>query len=147
MAAHSGAMEPRRPSLAYLLTPCIAVLCAAGPILGLRVGTVPWWFSNLPFWIGMAGAPGYVYVWSDRWRGRHLPWPVIYGLHASMGAALVASVWSTVLLLFTVLFWVFPAISAWLTVQLWTAFVRRDGLDRAEDHEDSLGRADRRSKQ
>jgi hypothetical protein len=128
MSLPSGGVDSTRRSVAYLLAPCIAVLCAAGPIMGLRVGTVPLWISNLPFWIGMAGAPGYVYVWSERWRGRRLSRPFIYWVHVSMAAAFVASVWGALLLLLSVLFWVFPAISAWMTVQLWAEFRRRNAL-------------------
>jgi hypothetical protein len=131
MPIHSKTEEERRLSSAYLLAPCIAVLFAAGPILDLRIGTVPWWFSNLPFWIGVAGAPGYVYVWSERWRGPRLSWPMTYWVHVSLAAAFVASVWGSILLLLSFLFWVFPAISAWLTVQLWARFWRRDSPERA----------------
>ena len=127
MDPHSDAVQRHRPSVAYLLAPCIAVLSAAGPILGLRVGTVPIWISNLPFWIGVVGAPGYVYVWSGRWRGRRLPVPMVLWVHVSMAAAFAASAWGSILLLLSVLFWIFPAISAWLTVKLWAEFVRRGG--------------------
>ena len=125
---HSGAVRKNRRSVAYLLAPCIAVLVAAAPIMVFHVGTVPLWISNLPFWIGMVGAPGYVYVWSERWRGKRVSLPLAWWVHLSLAAAFVASLWGALLLLLTFIFWVFPAISAWMTVQLWKEFLERDGL-------------------
>jgi hypothetical protein len=113
-----------RLSFAYLLTPLLGVLCATPALTEFRIGVAPWWMSNLPFWIGLASAPGYVYAWSDRWRKKSPSRLGLYWVHVSLAGAFLASVWGGTLLLLTAIFWVFPAISAALTVHLWMRFSR-----------------------
>lgn len=114
-----------RLSVAYLVAPMLAVFCAAPAITEFRIGVVSWWMSNLPFWIGLASAPGYVYAWSERWRCTELNRRKVCWVHASLAGAFLASFWGSILLVLTILFWVFPAISAALALHLWLRFARR----------------------
>jgi hypothetical protein len=132
--AFQGKSTGGRLSVAYLVAPLLAVLCAAPAIIEFRVGVVSWWMSNLPFWIGLASAPGYVYAWSERWRRPELDRLRVFWVHASLAGAFLASFWGSILLVLTILFWVFPAISAALTLHLWLRFARR-----GSPHSDEMG--------
>jgi hypothetical protein len=111
-------------SMTYLVIPSLGVLSGALPIFYLRVGLVPWWMSNLPFWIGLVSAPGYVYAWSERWRKPNIGKVERLFIHASLAGALLASTWGSMLMLLTVVFWIFPALSVVLTVRLWMIWWR-----------------------
>jgi hypothetical protein len=124
MPLHPNTTARIRLSIAYLLAPCFAMLPAAAAIMELRVGKVPWWISNLPFWIGLASSPGYVYVWTERWRGQTLNRTQKAWIYVSLGGATLASVWASLLLLITGILWILPAICAALGVQLWLLFTK-----------------------
>ena len=113
-----------RLSVAYLVTPVIAVAVAIPAIMNLRVGHVPWWISNLPFWLGLLSAPGYVYVWTELWRGRRNGRARVWWTCASLAGALLASVWGTILLLMLGFLAIFPAITLALVVHMWARYLR-----------------------
>jgi hypothetical protein len=129
-----GAMPTRddaaRPGVAYLLVPVLAIACALPPIREFTLGAVPWWMSNIPFWMGMFCAPGFVYLVVD-WRRREqfgrlrVAW-----VYLSLIGAILASAWGTILLLLSILFWVFPAWSAVISCELLVRLLRdrRRGL-------------------
>lgn len=117
-----------RLSVAYLLTPALALAIFSLPICELppmRTGTNTWqWIVAVPWWLGVACAPGYIYVWSERWRSRSLKRRTLIWVHASLLGATLSSFAGAILGLLTAIFWVFPAISGVLAIQVWLRFIR-----------------------
>jgi hypothetical protein len=118
-------VEEARPGVAYIVVPVLAILCAWPPILNFRVGAVPWWMSNIPFWIGVFCAPGFCYLLID-WRKRLLFGRLRVGwIYLSLAGAILASAWGAILLLLSIIYWVFSAWSAVISYELLVR-LRRD---------------------
>ena len=123
----------KRLSVAYLITPLIAVALASPwqlmmpPPWAPVPDQTPSWlrYAFIPFWFGLAACPGYVYVWSERWRVRAPGRCTASWLHLSLAGAVAASAIGTAyMLLAAAVFAVFPGISAFLALHLWIRFWR-----------------------
>jgi hypothetical protein len=119
------ALSEGRLSVAYILTPIIAVAVAAPAILHLPMHMDrKVWFSPWPFWLGLVCSPGYIYCWSDRWRRGTLRRAVRLWVAASLVGAAVASASGAALMLLTGIFWIFSAMSAGCCIHMLRRFVR-----------------------
>ena len=116
----------QRPSVAYLLAPALAMVVVVPVLIEFKPGRVPWWFSNIPIWLGFLAAPGYVYAWGAPWGHHHVTRIVAGWVRVSLVVALVAAAWGTAFLALTGIFWVFPAITVALVLSLWVRFGRED---------------------
>ena len=117
------ASPERRLSVAYILTPFIAVAVAWPPIMEWPMRVNRWiWFSPWPFWLGVLCTPGYLFCWSDWWRRGPMHPVVRWWIAASLVGAMVASVGGAMLMLLTVLFWIFSAMSAGCCIHMLRRF-------------------------
>ena len=125
--------ESNRFSVAYLVAPATAVLVAIPAAILVspfhipedHTGRVLFVVAAIPLPLGVLSCPGYVYVWTERWRRRHLGgWRKAW-LHGSMAAAAVASLMGGLLMLGGMLVVAaFPLLSGVLALHMWVRFVR-----------------------
>jgi hypothetical protein len=136
----------KRLSAAYVVAPCIALLTSAPAAMFVPPFHSPdgasaavqllFAMGAIPLPVGCLSAPGYVYAWSERWRGRDVPMWARAWIHTSLTGAVAASFLGTLFMLAggLVLFAVLPAISGCLAIHVWRRF---SSQSRARTHSNS----------
>jgi len=105
-------------SSAYLWAPGLALGSVAALVGVFSESRGNLWLLTIPFWLGLGGAPGYLWTWYRLRTGRSARKGSILAARVSIAVALVGSV-SGALLMVTVLpLMVLPAVSAYCCVQL-----------------------------
>jgi hypothetical protein len=110
--------QPPVLSSAYLLAPALALISVAALVSVFSQGVGKLWLLTVPFWLGLASAPGYLWTWRRLRSRRVAKKSAMLGARVSLVVALVASISGAVLMVTVLPLMLLPAVSAYCCVRL-----------------------------